>query len=83
MDRILTRCRVRPWRYSDLASLVHHANDPRVARTRKMLRDAMMTLIPLRGYNAITVQHLTDQAGAKGAWRLAASSAEVSKGTLA
>lgn len=37
--------------------------DPRVARTRKMLRDAMMTLIPLRGYNAITVQHLTDQAG--------------------
>lgn len=33
MDRILPRCRVRPWRYSDLASLVHHANDPRVART--------------------------------------------------
>lgn len=33
MDRILTRCRVRPWRYSDLASLVRHANDKRVTRT--------------------------------------------------
>ncbi|MFO7324029.1 MAG: TetR/AcrR family transcriptional regulator [Chloroflexota bacterium] len=37
--------------------------DPRVVRTRQMLRDAMMALIPVRGYEAITVQHLTNQAG--------------------
>jgi RimJ/RimL family protein N-acetyltransferase len=29
----LTRCRLRPWRYSDLESLVRHADDPRVFRT--------------------------------------------------
>lgn len=33
MDRTLARCRLRPWRFTDLASLVHHANDERVART--------------------------------------------------
>ncbi|HEY8432198.1 MAG TPA: GNAT family N-acetyltransferase, partial [Sandaracinaceae bacterium] len=29
----LTRCRLRPWRATDLDSLVRHADDPRVART--------------------------------------------------
>ncbi len=33
MDRTLTRCRLRPWRHSDLESLVRTANDRRVART--------------------------------------------------
>lgn len=33
MDLLLTRCRLRPWRFDDLESLVHHANDERVART--------------------------------------------------
>lgn len=33
MDRTLTRCRLRPWRHTDLESLVRHADDTRVART--------------------------------------------------
>jgi AcrR family transcriptional regulator len=37
--------------------------DPRVIRTRQLLRDALMTLIPERGYNALTIQHITDRAG--------------------
>lgn len=37
--------------------------DPRVIRTRHLLRDALMALIPERGYNALTVQHITDRAG--------------------
>lgn len=36
--------------------------DPRVVRTRSMLRDALMTLITEVGYDAITVQHITDRA---------------------
>jgi AcrR family transcriptional regulator len=36
--------------------------DPRVVRTRHVLRDALMALIPEIGYDAITVQHLTDRA---------------------
>lgn len=36
--------------------------DPRVIRTRQMLRDAFMALIPEIGYDAITVQHITDRA---------------------
>lgn len=36
--------------------------DPRVIRTRQMLRDALMSLIPEMGYDAITVQHITDRA---------------------
>jgi AcrR family transcriptional regulator len=36
--------------------------DPRVVRTRSVLRDAMMTLITEIGYDAITVQHITDRA---------------------
>lgn len=33
MDRSLARCRLRPWRFDDLESLVRNANDERVART--------------------------------------------------
>lgn len=37
--------------------------DPRVIRTREMLREALMILIEKRGYNALTVQDITKQAG--------------------
>lgn len=40
----------------------HIRVDPRVIRTRQMLRDAFMALIPEIGYDAITVQHITDRA---------------------
>jgi AcrR family transcriptional regulator len=36
--------------------------DPRVIRTRKLLRDALIELIPERGYDAITVKDITDRA---------------------
>lgn len=36
--------------------------DRRVRRTRKALRDALMTLITEKGYDAITVQDITDEA---------------------
>jgi AcrR family transcriptional regulator len=36
--------------------------DPRVRRTRQLLRQALMDLIPKKGYNAITVQDITDRA---------------------
>lgn len=36
--------------------------DPRVKRTHKLLRDALMALIPEKGYNAITIQEITDRA---------------------
>jgi AcrR family transcriptional regulator len=36
--------------------------DPRVKRTRQLLRQALMDLIPEKGYNAITVQDITDRA---------------------
>lgn len=36
--------------------------DPRVVRTRSVLRDALMSLIAEMGYDAITVQHITDRA---------------------
>lgn len=36
--------------------------DPRVIRTRTVLRDALMSLISEIGYDAITVQHITDRA---------------------
>jgi AcrR family transcriptional regulator len=36
--------------------------DPRVIRTRQMLREAFMALIPEMGYETITVQHITDRA---------------------
>lgn len=36
--------------------------DPRVVRTRTVLRDALMNLITEMGYDAITVQHITDRA---------------------
>ncbi|MBC8098447.1 MAG: TetR/AcrR family transcriptional regulator [Armatimonadetes bacterium] len=36
--------------------------DRRVVRTRHLLRDALMTLITERGYDAITVQDIADQA---------------------
>ena len=37
--------------------------DPRVARTRQLLRDAMVALIGKKGLNAITVQDIAAQAG--------------------
>ena len=36
--------------------------DPRVVRTRKLLRDAIIELIPEKGYEAIRVQDITDRA---------------------
>ena len=36
--------------------------DPRVIRTRSVLRDSLMILIREMGYDAITVQHITDRA---------------------
>ncbi|MBE2184586.1 MAG: TetR/AcrR family transcriptional regulator [Anaerolineae bacterium] len=36
--------------------------DPRVIRTRKLLRDAIMTLIPEKGFDAITIQDITHRA---------------------
>lgn len=37
--------------------------DPRVIRTRQMLRDALIGLILDKGYDAITIQDITDRAG--------------------
>jgi AcrR family transcriptional regulator len=37
--------------------------DPRVRRTRQMLRDALLALIDAKGYEAITVQDIAEQAG--------------------
>jgi AcrR family transcriptional regulator len=37
--------------------------DPRVIRTRQMLRDAIISLILEKGYDAITIQDITDAAG--------------------
>ncbi len=37
--------------------------DPRVIRTRHMLRDAVVALILEKGYDAITIQDITDRAG--------------------
>ena len=36
--------------------------DPRVVRTRRMLRDALVALIADKGFDAITVQDITDRA---------------------
>lgn len=36
--------------------------DPRVVRTRRLLRDALLELIPEKGFDAITVQDITEQA---------------------
>ena len=36
--------------------------DPRVARTRQMLRDALVSLIEEQGFDAVTVQDITDRA---------------------
>lgn len=36
--------------------------DPRVKRTRQFLRNALIELIPEKGYNAITIQDITDRA---------------------
>jgi AcrR family transcriptional regulator len=36
--------------------------DPRVKRTRQLLRQALMDLIPEKGYNAITIKDITDRA---------------------
>lgn len=36
--------------------------DPRVIRTRQLLRDALIELIPEKGFDALTVQDITDRA---------------------
>ncbi len=36
--------------------------DPRVIRTRTLLRQALIALIPQHGFNTITIQQITDQA---------------------
>ncbi len=36
--------------------------DPRVVRTRKLLRQAVVDLVPEKGFSAITVQDITDRA---------------------
>lgn len=36
--------------------------DPRVYRTRKLLRDALINLVPQKGYMDITIQDITDEA---------------------
>jgi AcrR family transcriptional regulator len=36
--------------------------DPRVVRTRRLLRDALLELIPEKGFDAITVQDITERA---------------------
>jgi len=36
--------------------------DPRVLRTRQLLRSALISLIPEKGFSAITVQDITDRA---------------------
>ncbi len=36
--------------------------DPRVRRTRQLLHDALIELIPEKGYNDITIQDITDRA---------------------
>lgn len=37
--------------------------DPRVIRTRQMLRESLMSLIPELGYDNLTIQDITDRAG--------------------
>ena len=37
--------------------------DPRVVRTQQMLRDALVSLIAEKGFDAITVQEIVDRAG--------------------
>jgi AcrR family transcriptional regulator len=37
--------------------------DPRVVRTRQMLRDALVSLIEEKGFDAITIQDIADRAG--------------------
>jgi len=43
-------------------SIISKKQDPRVTRTREMLRSALMTLISQMDYNAISVQDITDKA---------------------
>ncbi|WP_176560150.1 TetR/AcrR family transcriptional regulator [Brevibacillus dissolubilis] len=40
-----------------------HTVDPRILRTRKMLKDALSQLIEEKGFDAITVKDLTSKAG--------------------
>jgi AcrR family transcriptional regulator len=36
--------------------------DPRVVRTRQLLRDALVSLIAEKGFDALTVQDIADRA---------------------
>jgi len=40
----------------------HRKEDRRKERTRQLLRDALLELIPKKGYEAITLQNITDRA---------------------
>jgi AcrR family transcriptional regulator len=44
------------------ANLLKNSQDPRVLRTRKLLREALIALIPEKGFDAITVQDITERA---------------------
>lgn len=37
-------------------------NDRRIQRTRRMLREALIELIPEKGFDAITIRNVTDRA---------------------
>ncbi len=41
---------------------VHHRQDRRVSRTRRQLRSALMTLIIEKGYDAVTIEDITERA---------------------
>ena len=36
--------------------------DPRILRTRALLRQALLTLVPQKGFSSLTIQDITDQA---------------------
>jgi AcrR family transcriptional regulator len=44
-------------------TIVMKKTDPRVVRTRQMLRDALIALVLERGYDGINIQAITDRAG--------------------
>lgn len=48
--------------YSTLERILLKKSDPRVMRTRQLLRDALLTLMAVKGFEAISVQDITDKA---------------------
>ena len=54
---------VRPIDVQDVAPMpIPAVTDRRIARTRLALRDAMLFLLPERGWDALTIQEICDQA---------------------